>query len=361
MMIVKRINFKHLLRIGVLVVYNVCIAQISTDDLTKTQLFENAMKDYHSFELAHGHTIQTENVNMHYLTWGDPKALPIVWIHGTGSDSYELISFADSIVAMGCYLISIDYYGHGQTPIPQKEVSVYHVADDIKFLIDSLGINKVLIGGFSRGGTIATAFYDVYPENVLGIILEDGGSVNWRRPYHKVGLDSVKVKIKEWFTPLDTAPSFSNQKEAFMYYYNEKDTTSQFQLLNSIRMSDSNGWDQNPGLWKWLDEDSTEGLIKSIFNSTLSPMFEYSTINLEPRIVYRNLSVPMLIFDPQSDSDWNMDFTEENKALAEKHPELITHKIYENTGHAVKFQRPERFIKDLAQFVNKVKLHHKIE
>ena len=56
-----------------------------------------------------------------------------------------------------------------------------------------------------------------------------------------------------------------------------------------------------------------------------------------------------------------MDFTEEIKALADKHPELITHLIYENTYHPVKFQRPEKFMKDLSQFVQKVKKYHEIE
>jgi pimeloyl-ACP methyl ester carboxylesterase len=40
-------------------------------------------------------------------------------------------------------------------------------------------IEKAIIGGWSRGGTISSAFYDAYPETVQALIFEDGGSVAW--------------------------------------------------------------------------------------------------------------------------------------------------------------------------------------
>jgi pimeloyl-ACP methyl ester carboxylesterase len=50
------------------------------------------------------------------------------------------------------------------TPIPAHPVSVYHVADDIAFLMDHLGIGRAIIGGWSRGATISSAFYPTYAE-----------------------------------------------------------------------------------------------------------------------------------------------------------------------------------------------------
>ncbi len=157
--------------------------------------FLKTKAEFAKFEQAHDHYIQTDNVKMHYLTWGKPTGTPIVWAHGTGSNAYEMLGFADSLVKKGCFVISIDYYGHGFTPIPDKEVSLYHVADDIKFLLDHLKIKKAIIGGWSRGGSISTVFYDAYPDRVLGLILEDGGSAAWVCNDHKESIDSFTVKI----------------------------------------------------------------------------------------------------------------------------------------------------------------------
>jgi pimeloyl-ACP methyl ester carboxylesterase len=65
--------------------------------------------------------------------------------------------------------------------------------------MDQLKIKKAVIGGWSRGGYISTAFYDTYPERVLGLILEDGGSVAMNTYYHKMEpakLDSTLMMIE---------------------------------------------------------------------------------------------------------------------------------------------------------------------
>ncbi|WGQ12605.1 alpha/beta fold hydrolase [Pedobacter gandavensis] len=80
-------------------------------------------------------------------------------------------------------LIAIDYYGHGQTDIPTHPVSLYHVGDDIKQLMDQLEIKKAVIGGWSRGGGVSTAFYDAYPEFITHIIFENTGhNIHYEQP-----------------------------------------------------------------------------------------------------------------------------------------------------------------------------------
>lgn len=75
---------------------------------------------------------------------------------------------------------------------------------------------------------------------------------------------------------------------------------------------------------------------------------------LEPKIVYRNLNVPLLILDPVSKDDF-MPFETENSSLQKQHPNYITHKIYKDTGHNIHYERPKQFIQDLTLFLGKVK------
>jgi hypothetical protein len=123
-------------------------AQINDNKISRIKaeiLYQEAKVDFVKFESKHGKFIQTENVSMHYLTWGSPKGIPLIWSHGSFTNSYELICIANSLVKAGYYIIAVDYYGHGLTAIPSHEVSLYHLADDIKLLMDQLKIKNSLL------------------------------------------------------------------------------------------------------------------------------------------------------------------------------------------------------------------------
>lgn len=323
------------------------------------QKFKEAIKAYEAFEEQHGHFIQTDHVNMHYSTWGNPKHTPLVWIHGSYQNTTELLDIVDRIVEDEIYVIAIDYYGHGLTKIPNKEVSIYNVADDIKVLLEHLEINKAIIGGLSRGGTIASAFYDSYPFKVLALILEDGGSVNWLRSRQELPKETVIKRYTEMYKHRrDT--SFTTQFEAYSYYYDKTNKSNQYWLFAYIKENHLGQWAMNIGLAKWLEESSFQESLDGIFKPSTCTLFKSSTLFLEPKIVFRNLHVPMLIFDPTKDDDNGfMAFTEDNAILKAKHPNLITHLIYNNATHMLHYQQPERFVKDVLEFINTEHLKEK--
>lgn len=321
--------------------------------------FLKTKAEFVKFEKELGHYIQTNNVKMHYLTWGKPSGTPIVWAHGTGSNAYEMLGFADSLVKMGCYVISIDYYGHGFTPIPEKEVSLYHVADDIKMLLDHLKIKKAVIGGWSRGGSIATAFYDAYPDRVLGIILEDGGSAAWASNEHKESIDSVTVRFTKLFAEYEAFQKMTFESEfKASKLWAEGDAYNQqhiFQLLASVKKNAAGKWVFNPGLTELCGENSVEEFLILMYRPfASSKLFGISTNSVNPKIIYRNLNVPILILDPVSDKD-QFAFEEENAKLQKTHPNLITHKVYKGTSHGLKYERPDAFLKDVVSFLSQVK------
>jgi pimeloyl-ACP methyl ester carboxylesterase len=340
-----------------------------TDSLKQNTLFQKTKIEFDKYEQQHGNYVQTNNVKMHYLTWGKPTAIPLVWIHGTYSNGYELLEIVDSLVNIGFYVIAIDYYGHGFTPIPTKEISLYHVADDIKFLLDKLKIKKAVIGGWSRGGSISTAFYDAYPATVLGLILEDGGSVAWDINNHKETIDSLtKETIEAYKYRQDMI--YKTEFDAYWSLYNNwgfkwktglKLKKEIFTTIGRIKKDSLNNFIVNPGVQDITCEHSAEQELTVISKPfAANNLFGASTHLLNPKIIYRNLDVPMLIFDPLSKDDW-FDFEEENNKLAQQHTSLITHKVYENTWHGVKDERPSEFLKDVANFLSKVKKYQKLK
>jgi len=72
-----------------------------------------------------------------------------------------------------------------------------------------------------------------------------------------------------------------------------------------------------------------------------------------PTVVFRNLSVPMMILDPQEPND-ELPVTDQNETLVKQHPTLIVHRIYDQTGHAVVRLRPDWFVRDATELLRLV-------
>jgi pimeloyl-ACP methyl ester carboxylesterase len=320
-------------------------------------LYVQAKSDYLEFEAIHGGYIQTDNVRMHYLSWGNPENTPLIWAHGSFSHSYELAPVAKTLTAAGYYLIAIDYYGHGKTPVPKKEVSLYNCADDILVLMDSLKLGKAIIGGFSRGGYIAAAFYQSYPERVKGLILEDGGSVAFNSYNHRMSEESLNRKIKS-MTPekggnniYETA--FDTEKNAYQSLYDKAAGGSQFEILNIIRPRGKH-WITYAGLSNFLYMKDEKQFRDLVLKPDHAPLYGASITMIQPKIIFRNLHVPMLILDPVSDND-PMPFEEDNIALANQFPLLIKRVEYPGVEHNIHYEKPQQFCEELIRFLNAVR------
>ena len=328
----------------------------SADDARLQASYKQAKEEFAAFEKEHGAFIQTENVNMHYLRWGNPANPCLIWAHGSMNSAYELMHVADSLAKAGFYVLAIDYYGHGQTPLPLQDVSLYHVADDIRFLMDHLSIERAFIGGFSRGGYVATAFYDSYPERVLGLVLEDGGSVAANTHYHKLSPEVLNRKALE-FTRGKEDPwerDFETEYDAYKTLYEIDGDQTDFSVFSLINKKESGKWSVVYGdMMSLFHLGNAQQFLNLALRPSLVPLFARSMILMDPVMIFRKLHVPVLILDPVSDDD-PMPFEKENLALKDQHPGLMDHIVYEDTGHNIHYEHPERFTSDVVRFMRKV-------
>ncbi|WP_347218395.1 alpha/beta hydrolase [Chryseobacterium sp.] len=336
----------------------------SVDSIAQRNLFQSLKPKFETYEKQYGNYIQTNNVKMHYLEWGNKNDPTLVWIPGTYSNGYELYEIIDQLVKMNLHVIAIDYYGHGFTPISQKDLSIYHVADDIKFLLDKMKIKKAIIGGWSRGGTISSAFYDAYPEMVQALILEDGGSVAWDFQAKASNIVKDIEETKQYYVNKKTMV-FDHEFDAYWFMYNawgikgKKDKKLEKEIFTSyarIKKNTNGKYEINPGAEELTGENSAEENIAIIYTPfTSKTAFGASTHQLNSKIIYRNLNKPLLIFDPVSKNDW-FDFKEENDKLTEEHQPFIVHKVYEKTWHGVKDEHPDEVVNDIKAFLLNNKL-----
>ncbi len=108
---------------------------------------------------------------IHYEDTGG-RIGPLVLAHGLLMD-HEM--FAPQIAARPSRLriITWDARCHGETEATDDPFTYWDLADDLRGLLDHLGIQRAVIGGMSQGGFVALRFALKYPERVKALILLD--------------------------------------------------------------------------------------------------------------------------------------------------------------------------------------------
>jgi pimeloyl-ACP methyl ester carboxylesterase len=326
-------------------------ASVFPDSPENRELFERAVTNYRMIDREHSRYADVNGIRLHYLEWGDAEGIPLIWSHGYSSTAYELVMVAPALVEAGYHVYSITYRGHGQTQVADYDFSLYTIADDIAALMDRLEVKRAVIGGLSLGGGVTTAFYDSYPERVLALVLEDGGSV-----WPQIAVELFTEKVKEM--PPDPAkpPAMPTRYEsafegiavlARQYTLGSPrpmDVDSATVLYSFLRQNPEGGWlfhiDGKPMM-------GAPELAMDPAAGHLLPPLARSWRGLQPEIVYRNLDVPVLLIDPTGDDEMYPSRVPWNQKLAERHPRWIHHVLYPDTPHAAHPSRPEWFVRDM--------------
>ena len=131
---------------------------------------------------------------------------PLLLVHGFGSKKESWIA-QFPVLSKHFKVIRFDNRGAGKSDRPKGTYTMEVFADDIKGLMDYLGIEKINIAGWSLGGMIVQNFVLKYPEKVKKVILintnygfpdEDGPLV-----YKNMRLEEEKQKkvdhVKAWW------------------------------------------------------------------------------------------------------------------------------------------------------------------
>ena len=105
---------------------------------------------------------------MNYKIEGSGETL--VFIHGL-SDNLLFWEFLASNLKNDYRVLRIDLRGHGETELGNDEVTMNLLTNDLKNLLDKLGIKNVNLIGFSLGGAVALDFAIKFPKMVSSLVL----------------------------------------------------------------------------------------------------------------------------------------------------------------------------------------------
>jgi len=108
------------------------------------------------------------DIQHHYIEQGQGQ--PLILLHGNG-ESLDYFEHQIPFFAKAYRVIAVDTRGHGKSPRGDKPFTIKQFAEDLKAFMDSKGIDKAILLGFSDGGNIALTFALKYPERVEKMIL----------------------------------------------------------------------------------------------------------------------------------------------------------------------------------------------
>jgi pimeloyl-ACP methyl ester carboxylesterase len=116
-------------------------------------------------------------VHLHYESYG--CGFPLVLAYGLGGNTGL---WAGQIEALARHyrLMLWDPRGHGQSDSPPQpdQYGLQTSAEDLRGLLDHLGITHASIGGQSMGGGIAARFAVAYPDRVAALLIIDSASAS---------------------------------------------------------------------------------------------------------------------------------------------------------------------------------------
>jgi pimeloyl-ACP methyl ester carboxylesterase len=98
---------------------------------------------------------------------------PVVFLHSLAGTTSQWQPQLEHVRKDGC-AIAMDLRGHGRSDPPDNgDYSLDAAADDLKAVVDALGLDQMVLVGHSMGGGVAVVFAATHPYLVRGLMLVD--------------------------------------------------------------------------------------------------------------------------------------------------------------------------------------------
>jgi len=123
-------------------------------------------------------TVRTDLLEIAVDCWGDPAGAPVLLLHGFPFDPRSFDAAAAILAQAGLRVLVPWLRGFGPTRFrdagTMRSGQQTAIADDARVLLDALGIERALVGGFDWGGRAAGIIGALWPERARGLLLVGG-------------------------------------------------------------------------------------------------------------------------------------------------------------------------------------------
>ena len=266
-----------------------------------------------SAEVQFSSVMLKTGIRMHYAYKGDPSGTPVIMLHGY-ADSWYSYSTVLPLLDRKYRVYILDQRGHGKTTQPMGGYAMQQFAADVIAFMDEMKLTKATIVGHSMGSFVAQHVAVAAPERVTRLVLE--GTATSIRNNTVIELQREVNLLK------DTAPV----PESF---------ARDFQISIAFQP---------------LPQEFLAGVVKESLNVPARVWREVMAEMLAPEAnaELKKIKTPTLIV--WGDKETIFPRSEQDLLVSALKNSVL--KVYPDTGHAPHWERPERFAKDLAEFIN---------
>jgi pimeloyl-ACP methyl ester carboxylesterase len=248
--------------------------------------------------VAHKSGFVTANgIRLHYLDWGGLGPV-LILIHG-GLDNAHI--FDDLAPAFNDHfrVIAYDLRGHGRTDA-KGPFDTTTRTEDLCGLMDSLGIAKAHLAGWSLGGNDITAMSGTHPERVESIVYLDG-AYDWADP---ALADAFKSVPEDFLAPASAMRSL----DAYLAYQKTiwfpalRDTSRVGACVRDLIVIQPDGT---------VRPRMTESVTQEVLHTTLTDRRDYTKVHSPALAIYAETFFDVRNGDPAQRAknlDWEQKY-----------------------------------------------------
>jgi non-heme chloroperoxidase len=249
-------------------------------------------------------------VRLHYAATGEPGRPALVLLHGY-SDSWFSYSQSLPALAESFHCFAPSQRGHGDSDRPADGYTMQDLAADVVAFMDALGIARATLVGHSMGSLVAQQVALDAPERVERLVLAGAIATGDIELVHelKQAIDVLSEPVPE---------AFVREFQLSTIYGSLPDGFLERAIAESLKLS--------AYVWR--------GLAAAM-----------ATCDYTARL--GEIGAPTLIL--WGDRDTTFDRSHSEALRSGIHGAIM--KVYPETGHALHWERPAQFARDLAAFL----------
>lgn len=258
--------------------------------------------------------IQLHNgITLNYVVQGDVRGPVVVLLHGAG-DSWHSYQRVLPLLPATYRVYAVTLRGHGLSDHPESGYSRDDFAEDILQFLEELKLERVTLVGHSLGSFVAQRVAERDSSHrLVRLVLIGSGPGGRRAGSGEAAITSPFAKLK------DPVPyTFARDFQASTIYHPIPAWFFETMVAESQRVP--------AATWHGIGQTSSGSAIDDL----------------------KKISVPTLLFWGDHDSIFKR---QDQQVLLD----TISHsslKTYPDTGHALHWERPEAFARDLLVFLN---------
>jgi pimeloyl-ACP methyl ester carboxylesterase len=259
-------------------------------------------------------TITANGIQLHVATAGKPSTPALLLLHGL-YDRWETWDPVIRAFAPHYQVIAPDLRGHARSEKPKSGYTPQDYAEDMRSLLDELGVDQVVPIGHSLGALVGEYLAADNIERIRSLVLIDP-------PFEQ------NEQTRQWLEVLLEAKRGS-----------EEETFETVKELNILSGNDEE-WKRQTEWLRATAEEPFEAMIEMIDTGRAGQLYE----------VLRRISCPTLIL--QADPESGGALSDAAVELALNHLQDGERRKFDNAGHSIHLEHPDEFVRVIRDFLD---------